>query len=178
MCIRDRNSREYLKRACHRVTGLAAEYADFDGTPHNRANHHHFYSDSYRVAANIGLDYEWFGADEWECLCADRIQNFFGETVRGKEGLVYAIDGSLVTNPAELVKEKDGTPMGVLHPVGLLATNAEASLAAKGKFRLEFAQRLWDQPLQTGKRRYYDNCLYLFAMLALSGKYRIWKPKN
>lgn len=23
-------------------------------------------------------------------------------------------------------------------------------------------------------RRYYDNCLYFFALLALSGRYRIW----
>lgn len=26
-------SREYLKKACHPVTGLAAEYANYDGTP-------------------------------------------------------------------------------------------------------------------------------------------------
>ena len=59
-------SREYLKLACHPKTGLAAEYANYDGTPF-KANwdygHHHFYSDSYRVASNIGLDYEWFRGD-------------------------------------------------------------------------------------------------------------------
>ena len=27
-------SRNYLKRACHPVTGLSAEYAEFDGTPY------------------------------------------------------------------------------------------------------------------------------------------------
>ena len=32
----------------------------------------------------------------------------------------------------------------------------------------------WNQPLRKGPRRYYDNCLYLFALLALSGRYRIW----
>ena len=32
----------------------------------------------------------------------------------------------------------------------------------------------WNQPLRKGGRRYYDNCLYLFAFLALSGRYRIW----
>ena len=25
-----------------------------------------------------------------------------------------------------------------------------------------------------GKWRYYDNCLYVFAFLALSGNYKIW----
>ena len=33
---------------------------------------------------------------------------------------------------------------------------------------------LWNQPLRRGGRRYYDNCLYLFALLALSGNYRIY----
>jgi len=32
----------------------------------------------------------------------------------------------------------------------------------------------WNQPLREGDRRYYDNCLYLFALLALSGNYRIY----
>lgn len=156
-----RASREYLKLACHPVTGLAAEYADYDGTPHNLENHHRFYSDSYRVAANIGLDYEWFRADAWECECADKIQKFFCETVQGEEDFVYEIDGTKV-------EEK------VLHPVGLIATNAMASLAAKGPHSKTCVERFWNTPLRTGKRRYYDNCLYLFAFMALSGNFKIW----
>lgn len=171
-------SRSYLQKACHPVTGLAAEYADEDGTPHNLKNHHNFYSDAYRVAGNIALDWVWFAADPWQQQCADNIQRFFCETANGKEDLVYHIDGTPVTDPAELVCEVDGTPMGVLHPVGLLATNAMASLAAKGAHRLPLVQRFWDTPLRTGPRRYYDNLLYLFAMLALSGNYRIHSPKS
>ncbi|MFA9380201.1 MAG: glycosyl hydrolase family 8 [Acetanaerobacterium sp.] len=169
-------SRVYLKSACHPVTGLSAEYAEYDGTPLDRENRHYFYSDAYRVAANIGLDYEWFGADDWEPECADNIQRFFGETVKGREDMVYNIDGTPVTDPSGLIAGADGIPR-VLHPVGLLATNAQASLAAKGAYRFWFAQHLWNTPMRTGARRYYDNCLYLFAMLALSGNYRIWMPK-
>ena len=66
-------------------------------------------------------------------------------------------------------------PERALHPVAIIATNAQASLAANGPYAAQCAQRLWDTPLRLGDRRYYDNCLYLFAMLALSGKYRIWK---
>ncbi len=33
----------------------------------------------------------------------------------------------------------------------------------------------WDTPLRTGVRRYYDNCLQLFAWMALSGNYRIYR---
>ena len=35
-------------------------------------------------------------------------------------------------------------------------------------------ERLWNTPLREGERRYYDNCLYFFAYMALSGNYRIW----
>lgn len=164
-------SREYLKKACHPVTGLCAEYAHYDGSPFVSSKeqidqfggrHDWFYSDAYRVAANIGLDYEWFAADEWNCECADRIQKFFCETVGNKDFKVYETDGTVIDMPA-------------LHPTAIIATNAMASLAAKGKHSRECVELFWNTPLRTGKRRYYDNCLYLFALLALSGNYRIWK---
>lgn len=31
---------------------------------------------------------------------------------------------------------------------------------------------LWNTPMRVGRRRYYDNFLYAFAILALSGQYR------
>jgi oligosaccharide reducing-end xylanase len=159
-------SREYLKKACHSVTGLAPEYSQYDGvpcdSPWGRGYHERFYSDSYRVAANLGLSYEWFEKTEWECECADKIQTFFCETVKGKSDLVYEIDGTIIEEKA-------------LHPVAIIATNAMASLASKGKYRKECVDLFWNTSLRTGERRYYDNCLYLFAFLALSGNYKIWK---
>ena len=165
-----RASREYLKKACHPVTGLAAEYANFDGSPYVGdeefiknfgSRHDWFYSDAYRVAANIGLDYEWFAADEWNTECADRIQKFFAENVKNDEYMTYETDGRVIDQPA-------------LHPVGLIATLAAASLAAKGEYAMEYVKKFFNTELRTGDRRYYDNCLYLFALLALSGNYRIW----
>lgn len=160
-------SREYLKKACHPVTGLSPEYSEYDGTPHmghqgQYGRHDWFYSDAYRTAANIALDYEWFGADEWERGQSDRIQRFFCETVKDQDEGIYLIDGTILPGKA-------------LHPVGLMATVAQASLAAQGTYAADCAMRLWNAPLRTGDRRYYDNCLYLFALLALSGRYRIWK---
>lgn len=163
-------SREYLKKACHPVTGLAAEYANYDGSPYVGdenfikwfgSRHDWFYSDAYRVAANIGLDYEWFAVDEWNCENADKIQKFFSENVSDGNYMTYEIDGTVIDQPA-------------LHPVAIIATNAMASLAAKGKYASDWVRLFWDTPLRTGNRRYYDNCLYLFALLALSGNYRIW----
>ena len=123
-------SRNYLRSACHPVTGLAAEYADYDGSPHNShyeefgGRHDWFYSDSYRVAANIGLDYEWFGADEWERECAHRIQSFFSEHVNLEDYKIYEIDGTALEEKA-------------LHPEAIIATNAQASLASEGEYAMK-----------------------------------------
>lgn len=157
------NSRKYLVKSCDKNTGLAPEYSFYDGSPFNHDNRERFYSDSYRVAANLGLSYEWFGKDDFERDIVDKIQKFFCETVKGKDDLVYEIDGTIIDEKA-------------LHPVAIIATNAMASLAAsEGNNREECVRRFWNTPLRTGQRRYYDNCLYLFAFLALSGKYKIWK---
>ncbi len=156
-------SREYLRKACHPVTGLAPEYSHYDGSPYMKNNRERYYSDAYRVPANIGLDYAWFAADEWERDNADRIQKFFCETVKGRIDMVYELDGTIIEEKA-------------LHPVAIIATNAEASLAAhETAYQRECVELFWNTPLRRGDRRYYDNCLYLFALMALSGNYRIWK---
>jgi oligosaccharide reducing-end xylanase len=155
-------SRAYLKISCHPLTGLAPEYAHYDGTPNDDRGYGHFYSDSYRVAANIGLDYEWFRADEWEVEEANNIQNFFSDK--------QPIDYRRYTIAGEPFEQKS------LHPIGLLAANAMSSLAANGSYVKSSIDLFWQTPIRTGDRRYYDNCLYMFALLALSGNYRIYLP--
>ncbi len=191
-------SREYLKKATHPETGLCAEYATYDGSPfcdyiERFGEHDKYFSDAYRVALNIGLDYAWFGADDWECECAKKIQRFFCEQVLSKSEFienqvkntefpgidfrVYEIDGTILTEKA-------------LHPVAIIATNAAASLAVEPSIVAEltasttskasaenaatWVRLFWDTPLRTGNRRYYDNCLYLFSFMALSGNYRVY----
>jgi len=160
-------SREYLAKACHPVTGLSAEYAEFDGTPMVRPmawtgdRHDWFYSDSYRTAANIGLDCEWFGGSRELRMAADHIQQFLIGDERNGTHHVYEVDGKIVS-------EK------VLHPTAVTATVAQASLAAENEISREWVKRFWEMPMRRGDRRYYDNCLYFFAFLALSGNYRIW----
>lgn len=86
--------------------------------------------------------------------------------------MTYQIDGTVIDQPA-------------LHPVGMLATTAQGTLAIPerldgvelsetGKLAREWVERFYKEPMRKGKRRYYDNCLYVFAYLALSGNYRIW----
>lgn len=166
-----RASRKYLAEVCHPVTGMNPEYGEFDGSPVRRVmpwgdRHDQFYSDAYRTAANIGLDCEWFGVDEGHYGAPLRLMRFLQTDLEA----------------ARCVYEVDGTPVekNVLHPVGLLAATAQGALTVnkEDKKAWETASRwvewFWNQPLREGGRRYYDNCLYLFALLALSGNYRIW----
>jgi len=157
-------SRDYLKISCHPETGLAPEYAHYDGTPNNDKGYGHFFSDSYRVAANVGLDYEWFRGSEWEVEEANKIQTFFADK-DPEDYRRYTVAG-------EPFEEKS------LHPVGLIATNAMASLAANGEDAKKMVELFWNTPVRTGVRRYYDNCLYMFSFLALSGNYKIWMPAD
>ena len=164
-------SREYLAKACHPVTGMNPEYGEFDGSPAARefawGRHDWFYSDAYRTAANIGLDRVWFGKDAGHYGAPVRLMRFLGTELEA----------------ARCVYEVDGTPVEhtVLHPLGLLAATAQGALAAdlgderEGETAAHWVEALWNQPLRRGKRRYYDNCLYLFSLLALSGNYRIWE---
>lgn len=152
-------SREFLKRACHPLTGLAPEFSQYDGSPELENGQSTFYSDAYRVALNIGLDYEWFRFDEWQREEANKILDFFADK---EEFTRYSIDGKELPKP------------DYLHYVGLIATNAAAALAADEKQGRTAVERFWNTPLRRDQRRYYDNCLYFFALLALSGNYRIY----
>ncbi len=163
-------SRKYIATSCNEMTGFCAEYAHFDGTPVLDCpwgDHGWFFSDSYRTAANIGLDALWNGTTEELYKRAAAIQKFFADIAPSDFG-IYKIDGT----------QLEGT---ALHPIGLLATLAQASLAVYAnphadkealKNAEHFVRLFWHTPLRKGVRRYYDNCLYLFALLALSGNYK------
>lgn len=164
-------SRKFLVTACHPKTGLNPEYANFDGTPNPYgppSDHGDFYSDAYRTGANIGLDALWHGQTPELTKIADNLVNFFAD-IPLEEYKKYKIDGTVCTLP-------DGTPEKALHPVGLLATLAQTTLACSPAAKPaaeKIIRRFWETPMRKGERRYYDNCLYMFAMLALSGKYKV-----
>lgn len=155
-------SRKFLHISCDKATGMAPEYAEFDGRPKLLfGKKWEFYSDAYRVAMNIGLDAAWFNKDDKLGDIVDRLQAYFSENTRLGEYDSYTIKGEPMGEPA-------------MHPVAIIATNAAGSLAAKGKHRMQWVKDFWDLPLRKGNRRYYDNCLYLFSLLMLAGRYRIY----
>jgi oligosaccharide reducing-end xylanase len=169
MLLAAKASREYIPLSCHPVTGLAPNYAEFDGTPfgHDRypISRTH-YSDSYRVALNIGLDVQWSGrAREWQIEVAEKLQRFYLSRPDSMTDTVVNIDGTPY-------------PEEIMHPLGLLSTAAAISIARPvNSDSKELIKRFMEAEMRTDKRRYYDNCLYFFSLLALSGRYRVIWPR-
>lgn len=166
-------SRAFLQKACHEVSGLCSEYSYYDGTPYEKGQkiwfkHDWYYSDAYRTILNIALDHIWFCRDDWQVTEGARFLSCMCDTVGSSNwNKVLDVDGR--------VRSED-----VLHPVAVTATNACAFALADAADQKTYEnalfclEKFWDTPLRTGDRRYYDNCLYFFAFLLLSGNYRIW----
>ncbi len=151
-------SREYIVKSAHPVTGLSPEYATYEGEKVLLFNKPwEFYSDSYRVMENIALDHLWFGEHPEEDDVTTRIQDYFAG-VDLDHLYVSALDGTLTEEP-------------VMHPVGLIATLASASVSSKSEYRLSYLKKFAKTPLRKGPRRYYDNCLYFLCLLILTGRY-------
>lgn len=160
-------SREYLVKACHKDTGLSPEYGNFDGTPMDKqlpwGQFGDFFSDAYRTVANIGLDAIWFGEEKEHLEIPLKVMKFFGTDLEAVR-CAYKVDG---------------TPLDrtVLHPLGLVATIAQGTVTVIDvdfDTAVQWMEWFWNQPLRKGERRYYDNCLYMFALLTLTGNYRIY----
>jgi len=57
-------SRDFFQKATNPTTGLAPDYANFDGTP--VARNGNFGADAWRTAANWSVDWSWWAADPRE----------------------------------------------------------------------------------------------------------------
>jgi oligosaccharide reducing-end xylanase len=157
-------SREFFPKTTNPRTGLAPNYANWDGTPKaTRSNQSSIFSyDSWRTASNWSVDWSWWRKAPQEQELSDRIQVFFAEQGLDKYGDQYTLDGKEVA---------------ARHSTGLVATNAVASLAATNPRAKDFVATLWNTPVPSGEQRYYDGMLYLMSMMHLSGEFRIWAPK-
>lgn len=158
-------SRDYLQKATHPATGLAPNYANYDGTPvtGSGGQNANFGPDAWRTAANWSVDWSWWAADPRERELSDKIQAFFES--QGIDAYVnrYTLDGK---------------PLGGSHSTALVAANAVASLAATNRERAaKFVDALWKAEIPSGRYRYYDGMWYLMGLLHCSGEFRIWTPK-
>ena len=154
-------SRKYIVSSAHPVTGLSPEYAEYSGLARLLWNKRwEYYSDAYRVAENIALDHIWFGPHPEEDDVCTRLQDYF--SLSDMEDLrVYRLNGTPEDEPA-------------MHPTAIRAVLGAASVCSKSDHRLDFLKLFVTTPLRKGDRRYYDNCLYFFCLLMLTGNYRVY----
>ncbi|MGA2269852.1 MAG: glycosyl hydrolase family 8 [Bryobacteraceae bacterium] len=159
-------SRDFFQRITNPQTGLAPDYANFDGTPvisgFNRGAAN-FGPDAWRTAANWSVDWSWWAADSRERELSNRIQAFFESKGIDTYGNRYTLDGT--------------QQLGGSHSTALVATNAIASLAATHSRAAIFVEALWNAQIPSGQFRYYDGMWYLMGLLDCSGEFRIWRPK-
>ena len=158
-------SRDFFPRAANPVTGLAPDYANFDGTPATNSWNRgasHFRFDAFRTAGNWSVDWSWWGKDVREQELSDRLQAFF----EGKGMETYGCQFTL-----------DGKQLDDRHAQGLVAVNAVASLAATNPRSKKFVEALWNTPTPDGLERYYEGLLYMMALLHCSGEFRVWMPQ-
>ncbi|MGB2863469.1 MAG: glycosyl hydrolase family 8 [Sedimentisphaerales bacterium] len=157
-------SRDFFQQTTNPQTGLAPNYANFDGTPFKSFGRSDaFRHDAWRTASNWAVDWSWWAKDPRERDLSDRIQAFFESQGMDTYGDQY---------------ELDGTPLGKAHPTGLVSTNAVASLAAtNGPRAQKFVEALWNAEIPSGRYRYYDGLLYFMSLLHCSGQFHIWTPQ-
>ncbi|MBW4043705.1 MAG: glycoside hydrolase [Acidobacteria bacterium] len=164
-------SRAFFVKTTNPATGLAPDYANFDGTPHTTrfAQSSDFGYDAWRVASNWSVDWSWWHKAHSEQHLSDRIQRFFAGQGINDYGPVYTLDGKPLGATPGLTHED--------HPAGLVGTNAVAGLAATDRARARlFTEALWNTPIPSGHNRYYDGMLYLMSMMHAGGEFRIWGP--
>ncbi|MBV9946802.1 MAG: hypothetical protein JOZ69_08145 [Myxococcales bacterium] len=153
------SSRGFFPQATNATTGLAPEYADFDGTPSTRQDKGDFRFDAWRVVMNVMTDHRVFGVDPWQTMYAARLGGFFQS--QGQYDDEYTLAGMSLDNN---------------HSAGLVAMNATLGFALSGAAAKPFVQELWDLPVPSGQFRYYDGMLYLLGLLHTSGKFQFFGP--
>lgn len=153
-------SRVFLFEHAHPVTGLYPEYALNDGQPEPTRGHGHFYSDAYRCMINLAVDAINCGKREEASEIARRQAEFFFDREPDERWLEFTVTGEPTGEPA-------------LHPVGLQASLACCSILSDDDAAKHWEANFADLPLRKGDRRYYDNLLYFFSFLALSGWYTV-----
>jgi oligosaccharide reducing-end xylanase len=158
-------SRDFFPRAANPATGLTPDDAYFDGTVvSNRWTWGavNFGFDAFRTAGNWSMDWSWWGKDVRERELSDKLQSFFESKGMETYGCRFTLDG---------------TQLDDRHAQGLVAVNADASLAATNPRSKKFVEALWNTPTPDGLERYYEGLLYMMAMLHCSGEFRIWPPQ-
>ena len=171
------NARAYLHKATNSY-GLNPDQSNFDGTPYGSwwgGSNKEFHYDSWRVPMNIAMDFTWYHKDaEWQSEYASRIV----KTVVGNYGLYefpdqFALDGGT----PNIIMGGGSWKANLRHSIGFVGTMATTSLMIDGQYSQELVRHMFEMVLEPYSDGYYDvyydGFLYLFALLHLSGNYRM-----
>ncbi|MEJ0059406.1 MAG: glycosyl hydrolase family 8 [Terricaulis sp.] len=158
-----RTSRAFFDASTHPVTGLAPDYATFEGAPVHRGGHGDFRFDAFRTAVNWSVDYAWWGADANAPARSDRLQAFFAGQGMDAYANQFAIDGA---------------PLSTDRSSGLIASNGVVSLAATHPRAQDFVAALWAIEPPRGRYRYYNGLLEFMALLHAGGRFQVYWPSG
>jgi oligosaccharide reducing-end xylanase len=165
-----------LRSAANPATGLAPDYANFDGTPYLRPNEtvtdnaydHNFQEDAWRAIANVNVDASWYGVKPWETRYSDTLERFFQGQGVSTYVSRYHLDGTPLTAGQNTYEPA--------HAEGLVAMNSTSAISATNPDKNAFVRDFWTTPIPAGRARYYDGMLYQLGLLYDSGRFRIWAP--
>ncbi|HWD79809.1 MAG TPA: glycosyl hydrolase family 8 [Kribbella sp.] len=165
-----------LQNAANPATGLAPDYAHFDGTPYLRPNEtatdnaydHNFQEDAWRAIANANVDASWYGVKPWETRYSDTLERFFEQQGVSTYVSRYHLDGTPLTSGQNTYEPA--------HAEGLVAMNSTSAISATNTDKNAFVRDFWNTPVPTGRARYYDGMLYQLGLLYDSGRFKIWAP--
>ncbi len=152
-------SRELFAKVANKDTGLCPDQCSFDGVP-ARGNSGAFQADAWRCQSNIAVDWSWFAKDPRQQELSNKVQATFAAKGMDTYPEKMSLDAKTIISPR--------------HVIGLVATNAAASLAATDPRAKDFTEALYNAPIPDGQDRYYSGCLYLMNYMHCSGKFRIW----
>lgn len=151
----------FLARAAHPTTGLAPEYAAYDGTAQEtdfNSNSAFFAGDAHRVGMNLGVDWSWFKGSNHDTAQNMRMLGFFAAQAGGYVS-IYSLGGTAqVTYLSQ----------------SLIAANGAAVLASNRASDWTFVDKLWGTPICTGEWRYYNGLVHMLSLLHASGKFKAY----
>lgn len=167
---------QLLQKAANPNTGLAPDYANFDGTPYlspsdtpmDNNYDHNFQEDAWRAIANANVDAEWYGVKPWQTQYSNTLENFFESQGVTTYVSRYHLDGTPLSSGQNTYEPA--------HAQGLVAMNSTSAISATNSDRKDFVRDLWNTAIPSGQARYYDGMLYILGLLYDSGKFRIWLP--
>jgi oligosaccharide reducing-end xylanase len=155
-------SRTFFEKAAHPLTSLTSDYGNFDGSAWAaawRPESATFSYDAWRTVMNWSVDWAWWKKDRYAVSRSNRLLHFFISEGFDTYGHQYTLGG---------LKLDTG------RPIGLVACNATAALAADTPYASQFIKALWNSSVPSGRYRYYDAMLMMMALLHCSGEFQVY----